>query len=67
MAAAKVNDSFPADLKQKKVEALRDPNLMNVNNVAQFGKQLVDTLNLSLSVKKKSQNRVGSEQNKQDQ
>jgi len=67
VAAAKVNDSFPADLKQKKAEAMRDPNLMNMNNVAQFGKQLVDTLNLSLSVKKKAQHRVGSEQNKQDQ
>lgn len=67
VAAAKVNDSFPADLKQKKAESMRDPNLMNMNNVAQFGKQLVDTLNLSLSVKKKSQHRVGSEQNKQDE
>ncbi len=67
VASAKVNDNFPANANDKKIHlSSPDPNLLNVSGVAQFGRQLIDNLNLSLGAKKKNNTRVGTQQNKQD-
>jgi thermitase len=54
-----VQDSFLSDGSKKNTLSDQDPNLKKVNNVAQFGKQLIETLN-SANKKKVIPKRIGS-------
>jgi thermitase len=63
-AKAQVQDHFNSDSSTTDSE---DPNLKNMNNVAQFGQQLINNLGATNNNKRKANTRVGSDQKRNDE
>lgn len=60
-AKPRVQDSFPSELKQELKQPASDSNLNSVNKVAQFGRQLLESLPTENKNMRKKNNRAGSE------